>query len=121
MKKAKTPIYFRYEFSDEVGYPEGGDIFEFASFKDALAMAADILKVAQGDKVAVNLTVGTEKPFFGYLGNSGLSRKAAEKEMVNQGTEAMPAKGKAAKAKPTKKKAPAKKAPAKKAKSTRKK
>ncbi|MEO5968995.1 MAG: hypothetical protein ABIQ95_03640 [Bdellovibrionia bacterium] len=123
MKKAKAPIYFRYEFSDEVGQPEGGDIFEFPSFKDALAMAADILKVAQGDKVAVNLTVGTEKPFFGYLGNSGLSRKAAEKEMVNQ-ADIMPAKGKAAKAKPAKAK-PAKakpaKAPAKKAKTTRKK
>ena len=112
MKKAKSPIYFRYEFSDEGGHPEGGDIFEYPSFKNALEMAAEILKVAQGDKVAVNLTVGTEKPFFGYLGNSGLSRKAAQKEMVNQGPESVPAKAK---------KAAKKKAPAKKAKSTRKK
>ena len=117
MKKAKNPVYFRYEFSDEKGRPEGGDIFEFPSFKSALEMAADILKVAQGDEVAVNLTVGTEKPFFGYLANSGLSRKAAEKEMVNQEVLAAPAK-----AKPAKNKAPAKKkVPAKKAKSAAKK
>jgi hypothetical protein len=94
MKKAKSPVYFRYEFSDEGGIPEGGDIFEFPSFKNALEMAAEIIKVAQGDQVAVNLTVGLEKPFFGYLGNSGLSRKAAEKEMVNQKDTLAPAKAK---------------------------
>ncbi len=123
MKKAKSPVYFRYEFSDERGHPEGGDIFEFPSFKNALEMADEILKVAQGDKVAVNLTVGTEKPFFGYLGNSGLSRKAAEKEMVKQETAPLPAKAKAGKsaktAAPAKKKAPATKKA--KAKTTRKK
>jgi hypothetical protein len=119
MKKAKSPIYFRYEFSDEIGHPEGGDIFEFPSFKNALEMAEEILKVAQGDKVAVNLTVGTEKPFFGYLANSGLSRKAAEKEMVNQELEPTLAKSKTTKT--TKAKVAKKKAPAKKAKTTRKK
>ena len=113
MKKAKSPIYLRYEFSDEVGHPEGGDIFEFPSFKHALEMADEILKVSHGDDVAVNLTIGTEKPFFGYLGNSGLSRKAAEKEMVNQEAplaKAKPQSKAKAKAKPATKKAPAKKA-----------
>jgi hypothetical protein len=106
MKKAKNSVYFRYEFSDEIGHPEGGDIFEFPTLKGALEMAAEILKVAQSDEVAVNLTIGTAKPFFGFLENSGISRKSAEKEMVNHESQAVAPK---AKTKATKKKAAAKK------------
>jgi len=114
VKKTKSSIYLRYEFSDEVGHPEGGDIFEFPSFKHALELADEILKVSHGDDVAVNVTIGTEKPFFGYLGNSGLSRKAAEKEMVKQLPTVAPTstQGKA-QTKTTAKKAPAKKSKAK--------
>jgi hypothetical protein len=84
MKKSKESIYFRYEFSDETGTPEGADIFEFSNFAKAEAMATEILKVAHGDQVAVSLTIGREKPFFKFLDAAGLSRKDAELEFVNQ-------------------------------------
>jgi|GEM_PF-2922528 len=83
MKKNKGSIYFRYEFSDEQGHPEGGDIMEFASVKKAQEMANEILSVANSDQVTVNLTIGREKPFFGFLKTAGLSRKDLAHEMVN--------------------------------------
>jgi hypothetical protein len=86
MKKTKSPIFFRYEFSDETGSPEGGDVFKYATPAKVQAMVAEILKVAHSDQVTVNLTIGFEKPFFGFLKNSGLSRQDVEKEMVKQET-----------------------------------
>ena len=97
MKKTKKDIYFRYEFSDETGRPEGGDIFRFPTIARAQKMAAEILKVANSDGVAVSLVIGEEKTFFGLLKKSGMSKKDAEREMV--GEEVMPM---------TKKKAPKK-------------
>jgi len=82
MKNGKRMIYLRYEFSNESGKPEGGDIFEYVSTRDAIAMMSKALKVAHGDGVAVHFTVGEEKPFFGFLKAGGLSRKYAESEMV---------------------------------------
>jgi hypothetical protein len=86
MKKTKSPIFFRYEFSDEAGVPEGGDVFQYATHAKVQAMVAEILKVAHSDQVTVNLTIGFEKPFFGFLKHSGLSRQDVEKEMVRQET-----------------------------------
>lgn len=80
----KNTIYFRYEFSDESGRPEGGDVFQYTSLAQVQDMVTKVLKVANGDKVSVNLTIGVEKPFFGYLGKGGLNRKDVEKEMVGQ-------------------------------------
>jgi hypothetical protein len=82
MKTTKSPIFFRYEFSDEAGRPEGGDVFKYATQSKVQAMVAEILKVAHSDQVTVNLTIGFEKPFFGFLKNSGLNRQDVEKEMV---------------------------------------
>lgn len=82
MKKAKSPIYFRYEFSDEAGLPEGGDIFKLSSMTQVQDMAEDILKVAHADGVTVNLTIGEEVPFFGFLKTVGMSRKEVEREIV---------------------------------------
>lgn len=84
MKTSKSSTFFRYEFSDESGRPEGGDIFQFATLAEVQAMTTEILKVAQSDKVAVNLTIGGEGPFFGFLKNVGMSRKDAEKELVDR-------------------------------------
>jgi hypothetical protein len=86
MKKTKSPIFFRYEFSDETGSPEGGDVFKYATAAKVQAMVKEILKVAHSDQVTVNLTIGFEKPFFGFLKNSGLNRQDVEKEMVRQQT-----------------------------------
>lgn len=83
MKKVKSPIYLRYEFSDEAGKPEGGDIFEFTHFKEVGEMISEILEVAHGDEVALNLTIGEKGPFFGFLTASGMSKKDIEKEMVD--------------------------------------
>ena len=80
-KKAAT-VYLRYEFSNEAGKLEGGDIFEFASLSEVQEMTSQIFKVAQSDGVAVNVTIGTEKPFFGFLKNVGLARKDIQMEMV---------------------------------------
>jgi hypothetical protein len=72
MKKTKSPIYIRYEFSDETGCPEGADVLEVGSMKKIQELTAEILKVAHSDGVAVSLTVGENKPFFTYLENSGV-------------------------------------------------
>jgi len=106
MKKSKKSIYVRYEFSNEAGRPEGGDVLKFSSLKDIQEMTADILKVAQTDNVTVNLTIGQEIPFFGFLKKVGMSRKTVEKEMIDLDAvmapiQDLPAKQKA----PTKKKA----------------
>jgi hypothetical protein len=82
MKNTKSPIFFRYEFSDETGSPEGGDVFRYPTHAKVQAMVKEILKVAHSDQVTVNLTIGFEKPFFGFLKNSGLNRQDVEKEMV---------------------------------------
>ena len=99
MTKTKKSVFLRYEFSNEVGQLEGGDIFEFPSNRDALAMTSDILKVANQDGVAVHITVGLEQPFHGLLGNYGMTTKQIAAERV---------------APPAKKAAPKKKKPAKK-------
>jgi hypothetical protein len=83
MKKTKSPIFFRYEFSDETGNPEGGDVFQYTTPAKVQSMVKEILKVAHSDQVSVNLTIGLEKPFFGFLKSSGLNRQDIEKEMVN--------------------------------------
>ena len=108
MKNTKSPIFFRYEFSDETGSPEGGDVFKYATHAKVQAMVKEILKVAHSDQVTVNLTIGFEKPFFGFLKNSGLNRQDVEKEMVRQATLAS-AIATAPKAKKTKSKAKTKK------------
>src|SRR6476620_4202307 len=84
MKKAKSPIYLRYEFSDETGTPEGGDVFQYSSAQKVQALVEEILKVTHSDNVAVNLTIGEEGPFFGFLKKVGMSRKEVEKEIVDQ-------------------------------------
>ena len=93
-KKNKSPIYIRYEFSDEAGRPEGADILEIASMKKVQDLAVEILKVAHSDGVSVNITVGEKKPFFAYLKDSGISVAAAEKEMIDTELKAEPSKKK---------------------------
>jgi hypothetical protein len=99
MKQSKKTIYFRYEFSDETGKLEGGDIFQFSSVAKALEMTSKILKVAHSDGVAVNITTGEEKPFFGFLANVGINRARAEQEMVDLKVKTKPAKKKTTKKK----------------------
>ena len=83
MAKAKNKsVFFRYEFSDEKGKPEGGDIFEFSSLKQIEEMISEVLKVAKQDGVAVNLTVGIDKPFSGFLKNAGMSKKDIDLEKI---------------------------------------
>lgn len=103
MKKTNSPIYFRYEFSDETGTPEGGDIFKLSTMEEVQEMAEDILKVANSDNVTVNLTIGEEAPFFGFLKSVGMNREDAEKELVNLEIAARPSAKKT-----SKKKSPAK-------------
>src|SRR4051794_24930458 len=79
MKKSKSSIYVRYEFSSESGNPEGGDILQMNSMADIQEMVAEILKVAHSDQVTVNLTIGQEAPFFGFLKKVGMSQKSIEK------------------------------------------
>lgn len=83
MKKNKSSIFLRYEFSDESGLPEGGDIFRLSSMSKVQEMTAEIIKVANSDGVTVNLTIGGETPFYGFLKNVGVSRQDAEKELVD--------------------------------------
>ncbi|MBC7386375.1 MAG: hypothetical protein H7301_09485 [Cryobacterium sp.] len=87
MKTTSNSVYLRYEFSNEKGKLEGGDIFQLASSKEAGKMAAEIFKVALGDGVAVNVTIGTEVPFMGFLKNVGLDKKHIESEMVTDDSE----------------------------------
>ncbi len=102
MSKNSKGIFFRYEFSNETGKLEGGDIFEFPNIAKVLTLLGKIIKVAHGDEVAVNITMGREKPFFGFLKNVGISRADAEREMVHP--VAKTAKKAAAKKKPAAKK-----------------
>ncbi len=81
--KAKSPIYFRYEFSDEKGRLEGGDIFTFSSAANLKKMMEEVMKVAEGDGVTVSFTIGKEEQFFKFLHNLGLSQKEVENEMVD--------------------------------------
>lgn len=84
MKKSKNKnsVYIRYEFSNKTGTPEGGDIFEFTTLSEVQEMVSEILKVAQIDDVAVNLTIGGKKPFYGFLKKSGMSSEQIDGEMV---------------------------------------
>jgi hypothetical protein len=123
MKNSKKPIYVRYEFSNEAGRPEGGDILTFSTLEALQAFAAEALEVSLGDEVAVNLTIGREPAFFGFLKSVGISRKVAEEEMVTLQSEA-PATKKKSTAKSTtkaaKKVSSSKKKPKSKAKSSKK-
>ena len=82
MKQTKKSVFLRYEFSNEAGQLEGGDIFEFPSNREAIAMSADILKIASQDGVAVHITVGAEKPFYGLLKNYGMTAAQIDAEKV---------------------------------------
>jgi hypothetical protein len=84
MKKNKNSVYIRYEFSNKSGTPEGGDIFEFSSMNEVQDMTSEILKVAQIDNVAINLTIGQSKSFFGFLKNVGMKQEEIEKEIVDR-------------------------------------
>ncbi len=81
--KTTSPTYFRYEFSDETGRPEGGDIFQFTTAKSLQKMLAEVIAVAENDGVTVSLTLGKDTNFFQFLKNVGLSQKEVEKEMVD--------------------------------------
>lgn len=72
-------------------------MFQFATLNEAQDMAKKILDVAHGDQVAVNLTIGCETPFFGFLQEVGLSREDIKNEMVDRELAPipMPGKGKA--------------------------
>jgi hypothetical protein len=83
MKKAKKSIYLRYEFTNEKGKMEGGDIFEYSTLNQAESMISEILKVTLSDGVAVNITLGEEKPFMGFLANVGLTQDQIEAEKVD--------------------------------------
>ena len=84
MKKTKNSVYLRYEFTNEAGKLEGGDIFEFSSLSEVEGMSSEIIKVAHSDGVAVNLTIGHEKPFFAFLKNVGMTSLDVKSEMVEQ-------------------------------------
>jgi hypothetical protein len=83
MKKTKKAICLRYEFTNEKGVREGGDIFEYSSLKQAEAMIGEILKVTLSDDVAVNITLGATKPFVGFLKNVGLTQDQIDAEKVD--------------------------------------
>lgn len=83
MKKAKNSIYLRYEFTNEKGKMEGGDIFEYSTLSQAQAMISEILKVTLSDGVAVNITLGQAKPFMGFLTNVGLTQEQIDAEKVD--------------------------------------
>jgi hypothetical protein len=113
MKKSKNSVYIRYEFSNKAGTPEGGDIFEFTTLSEVQEMVSEVLKVAQIDDVAVNLTIGGKKPFYGFLKKSGMGREQIDSEIVEVDmapiAKASPAPKKAKKAKKAAKKSKAKK------------
>ncbi|MGK5087313.1 hypothetical protein WDW86_07120 [Bdellovibrionota bacterium FG-2] len=102
-KKAKNEIFVRYEFSDEKGRPEGGDVFRFTSMEQIQEMTAEIIDVAQSDGVAVNLTIGTEKVFYGFLKNAGMGKNDVDKELVVEEVNPFPPKKATAKKATTKK------------------
>ncbi len=82
MIKSKKSVFLRYEFSNEAGQLEGGDIFELPSIREANAMTVDILKVANQDGVAAHITVGYEAPFYGLLKNYGMTPAQIDAEKV---------------------------------------
>ncbi len=82
MKKMKKPVFLRYEFSNETGSLEGGDIFTLASNREASVMTSKILKVANEDGVAVHITTGFEKPFYGLLKSYGMTSAQIDAEKV---------------------------------------
>ena len=81
--QTKNQLYFRYEFSDEAGRPEGGDIFRFASMANLKKMMTEVIAVAESDGVCVSFTIGKGEQFFKLLNNLGLSQKEVENEMVD--------------------------------------
>jgi hypothetical protein len=83
MKKTNKAICLRYEFTNEKGVREGGDIFEYSTLKQAESMIGEILKVTLSDGVAVNITVGETKPFVGFLKNVGLTQEQIDAEKVD--------------------------------------
>lgn len=83
IQKNKSPIYFRYEFSDETGCPEGGDIFQFSSTTELQKFMSEVIDVAESDGVIVSFMVGQGDHFFKFLKNSGLTQKEIEAEMVD--------------------------------------
>jgi hypothetical protein len=83
MKKAKKSIYLRYEFTNEKGLREGGDIFEYSTLNQAQSMISEILKVTLSDGVAVNITLGESKPFMGFLKGAGLTQEQIDAEKVD--------------------------------------
>ena len=104
VKKTKSPIYFRYEFSDESGCPEGGDIFQFVSTVQLQKMMGKVLDVAQSDGVTVSFIIGQGDHFFSFLKNTGLTQKEVENEMVDPSVIPLSADKKAPKPKQAKKK-----------------
>jgi hypothetical protein len=104
MIKTKKSVFLRYEFTNEAGQLEGGDIFELPSIREANAMSVDILKVANQDGVAAHITVGFEAPFYGLLRNYGMTDAQINAEKVTApAPAAAPAKSKAKKVAPAKK------------------
>lgn len=83
MKKTKKSVCLRYEFTNEKGIREGGDIFEYSTPKQAESMISEILKVTLSDGVAVNITFGETKPFVGFLKDIGLSQEQIDAEKVD--------------------------------------
>jgi hypothetical protein len=83
VQMTQAPIYFRYEFSDETGCPEGGDIFQFSTLKELQKLLGEVIGVAQEDGVTVSFTIGQDDHFFKFLKNTGLSEKEVKKEMVD--------------------------------------
>lgn len=104
VQKTHDPIYFRYEFSDETGRPEGGDIFHFSSLKELRKMLGEVIGVAQEDGVTVSFTIGQDEHFFKFLKNTGLSQKEIDKEMVDPSVNPFMVEKKAPKPKRAKKK-----------------
>lgn len=92
MKKTKKSICLRYEFTNEKGVREGGDIFEYSTLKQAEAMISEILKVTLSDGVAVNITFGETKPFVGFLKDIGLTQAQVDAEKVDLAATSAPKK-----------------------------
>jgi hypothetical protein len=82
VQKTKIPTFFRYEFSDETGRLEGGDIFEISSVAKVCKMMNEAIEVAENDGVTVSFTIGKGENFFKFLKNTGLNQKELDNEMV---------------------------------------
>jgi len=104
MKAQKSSVYLRYEFSDESGKPEGGDVFKFDTLNEVQQMIKQAIAVAHSDDVTINITIGRETPFFGFLEEVGVSRKEIEDTLVDRKLAPIGKSKKAAKKKPAKKK-----------------